>query len=334
MTPEQIEELGPAFADYLRQFLFCCDYTQTFDLLGVYCRGLLSDLPRKTCEPIALQAGVAVRTLQEFLRDHLWSFERVRDLLQRHVAAALAALPGDDLGTVGLHDETGTVKDGRHTPGVQRQHCGEVGKLENCLVTVHTGLARGRYKVLFDADLFLPQSWDADRDRCRQARIPDDVRYRPKWQVALGQLDRARANGLTFDWFTFDEGYGDKPGYLQGLGERQVRYVGEVPRSFRCFGRRPRPGLTTWCGTARSSTGSPGGSCAWPGRRWATRSGRSRRRGCGCPGAGGRPTGCCGRGTRGRGRRSTSCPARRRTSRSSASCARASAAGTWSIASG
>jgi SRSO17 transposase len=242
MTPEQIEELGPAFADYLQQFLFCCDYTQTFDLLGVYCRGLLSDLERKTCEPIALRAGVAVRTLQEFLRDHRWSFARVRDLLQRHVAATLARLPGDDLGTVGLHDETGTVKSGRHTPGVQRQHCGEVGKLENCIVTVHTGLAKGRYKTLFDADLFLPQSWDQDRDRCRRARIPDDVRYRPKWQLALGQLDRARANGLAFDWFTFDEGYGDKPGYLQGLDERHLRYVGEVPKSFRCFGRRPRPG--------------------------------------------------------------------------------------------
>ena len=242
MTPEQIEELGPAFADYLRQFLFCCDYTQTFDLLGVYCRGLLSDLDRKTCEPIALAAGVAVRTLQEFLRDHRWSFERTRDRLQQHVAATLAGLPGDDLGTVGLHDETGTVKDGRQTPGVHRQYCGEVGKLENCVVTVHTGLARGRYKTLFDADLFLPESWDQDRDRCRRARIPDGVRYRPKWQIALGQLDRALANGIRFDWFTFDEGYGDKPGYLRGLDERQVRFAGEVPKSFRCFGAAPRPG--------------------------------------------------------------------------------------------
>jgi SRSO17 transposase len=242
MTPAQIEELGPAFADYLRPFLFCCDYTQTFDLLGVYCRGLLSDLPRKTCAPIALQAGVAVRTLQEFLKDHRWSFAQVRDLLQRHVADALAGLPDDDLGTIGLHDETGTVKDGTHTPGVQRQYCGEVGKIENCIVTVHTGLAKGPYKTLCDADLFLPQSWDQDRDRCRQAGIPDDVVYRPKWQIALEQLDRALAHGIAFDWFTFDEGYGDKPGYLQGLEQRHLRYVGEVPKSFRCFGRRPRPG--------------------------------------------------------------------------------------------
>src|SRR5438128_4959347 len=119
MTPEQIEALGPAFAAYLRQFLFCCDYTQTFDLLGVYCRGLLSDLDRKTCEPIALAAGVAVRTLQEFLRDHRWSFAEARTQLQQHVAATLGALPSDDLGTIGLHDETGTVKAGSHTPGVQ-----------------------------------------------------------------------------------------------------------------------------------------------------------------------------------------------------------------------
>src|SRR3954471_21924830 len=89
MTPEQVEALGPAFADYLQQFLFCCGYTQTFDLLNVYCRGLLSDLKRKTCEPIALASGTAVRTLQEFLKDHLWSFPQVRDTLQRHVAATL-----------------------------------------------------------------------------------------------------------------------------------------------------------------------------------------------------------------------------------------------------
>ena len=242
MTPEQIEGLGPAFADYLRQFLFCCRHTASFDLLAVYCRGLLSDLPRKTCEPIALYAGVAVRTLQEFLKDHRWSFEEARTQLQQHVAATLPVLPADDLGTVGLVDETGTRKKGKHSPGVQRQHCGEAGKLDNCIVTVHTGLARGRYKTLFDAELFLPESWDADRGRCAAADIPDDVAYRPKWQIALEQFDRAVANGVRFDWYTFDEGSGDKPGFLQGLDARRQRYAGEVPRSFRCFARPPAAG--------------------------------------------------------------------------------------------
>jgi SRSO17 transposase len=242
MTPEQIEELGPAFADYLQPFLFCCGYTQTFDLLGVYCRGLLSDLPRKTCEPLALYAGVAVRTVQEFLHDHRWSFTEVRDLLQQHVASAVADLPGDALGTLGIVNETGTVKKGTQTPGVQRQWCGEVGKQENCRVTVHLGVARGRYKTRVDADLFLPESWDQDRDRCRAAGIPDDLVYRPKWQLALGQLDRARGHGIALDWLTFDETYGGKPGFLKGLDDRRLRYVGEVPKSFRCSRQGPRPG--------------------------------------------------------------------------------------------
>src|SRR5262249_56172128 len=108
MTPEQIEALGPAFAAYLQPFLFCCDYTQTFHLLGVYCRGLLADLPRKSAEPIALAAATAARTLQEFLKDHASSYRQPRTPLQEHVAATLGALPADDLGTVGVIDETGT----------------------------------------------------------------------------------------------------------------------------------------------------------------------------------------------------------------------------------
>jgi SRSO17 transposase len=183
MTPEQIEALGPAFTDYLRQYLFCCEYTQTFDLLNVYCRGLLSDLPRKSAEPIALASGTAVRTLQEFLKDHAWSYRLARDTLQEHVAATLAHVPGDDLGTVGVVDETATAKKGPQTPGVQRQGCGGRGKADNGVVTVHLGVARGRYKTLVDGEPLLPQSWDHDRDRCREAGIPDDVRYRPNTQT-------------------------------------------------------------------------------------------------------------------------------------------------------
>src|SRR5215510_5488175 len=94
MTEHQLEDLGPALADFLDRFLFCCGYTQTFAHLGVYCRGLLSNLERKTAEPIALAAGIPVRTLQEFLRDHDWDQDQCRDLLQQHVAASLPDLPG------------------------------------------------------------------------------------------------------------------------------------------------------------------------------------------------------------------------------------------------
>jgi SRSO17 transposase len=229
-------------ADFLDQFLFCCGYTQTFALLGVYCRGLLSDLPRKSVEPIACAAGTAVRTLQEFLRDHGWDHDQIRDLMQAHVATQLRQQPDDGLGTVGLLDESGHPKKGSKTPGVQRQWCGRLGKRENCIVTVHLGVCHGRYKTLLDADLFLPESWSDDRPRCRAAGIPDEVVYRPKWRIALEQFDRARTHDLTFSWLTFDEEYGKVPAFLAALVQRQQRFVGEVPKNFSCCLQPPPPG--------------------------------------------------------------------------------------------
>ena len=240
MTPEQVAVLGPAFAAYLREFEDCFVQERTREHLRTYCRGLLSDLPRKSVEPIALAAGTAVRTLQEFLRDHTWDHERLRDRLQQRVAWRLPA-PSDDLGCVGVIDETSQVKKGAKTPGVQRQWCGAVGKLENCIVTVHLAVACGRFKTLLDAELFLPKAWSADRVRCREAGIPDAVVYRPKWCIALEQLDRSRANGLALDWLTFDEGYGGKPAFLAALDAWPgLYYVGEVPRNFRCLTQRPK----------------------------------------------------------------------------------------------
>jgi SRSO17 transposase len=251
MTPEQVAAVGPAFAGYLREFEDCFVDERTRDHLHTYCRGLLSDLPRKSVEPIALAAGTAVRTLQEFLRDHVWHQARMRDQLQQRLAQRPAPASADDLGCVGLIDETSQAKKGTKTPGVQRQWCGALGKKENCIVTVHLGIVWGQFKTLLDADLFLPQAWSQDRARCREAGIPDDVVYRPKWRIALEQLNRAQANGLHLDWLTFDEHYGSKPGFLADLdGRPSLYYVGEVPRNFRCLTQRPkgRPPKGGWKG--------------------------------------------------------------------------------------
>ena len=180
MTEQQLRALGPALADYLERFLFCCDYTQTFRHLSTYCHGLLSPLERKTCEPIALAAGVPVRTLQLFLTQHGWDQDQARHLLQRHTAALLGSLPDDGTGTVGLIDESGHVKKGTKTPGVQRQYCGTTGKTDNCSVTVHLGLADADFHALLDGELYLPESWAQDPARCKAARIPEDMTFRPK----------------------------------------------------------------------------------------------------------------------------------------------------------
>jgi SRSO17 transposase len=186
MTEEQLDSLGSALDAFLRPYLFCCGYTQTFSHLHTYCRGLLADLKRKTAEPIALAAGCAVRTLQEFLRDHQWEHPQARQYLQRPVGTTLPNLPADGLGNVGLIDETSAVKSGTKTPGVQRQYLGCVGKVDNGMVTVHLGVCQGPYKTLIDAELYLPEDWAKDRERCKQAGLPEDMPYRPKWRIALG----------------------------------------------------------------------------------------------------------------------------------------------------
>jgi SRSO17 transposase len=235
VTEEELDGLGSALDDFLRPYLYCCGYTQTFGHLHTYCRGLLSDLKRKTAEPIALASGCAVRTLQEFLRDHLWRHSQVREQLHRDVGVKLTSLPDDGLGNVGLIDETSALKSGDKTPGVQRQYLGCVGKIDNGIVTVHLGVCKGRYKTLIDAELFLPKDWAADRERCTAAGIPEDMDYRPKWQIALEEVDRAKANGVRLDWLTFDEGYGKTPEFLCALDERNLLFVGEVPKSLSCL---------------------------------------------------------------------------------------------------
>ena len=223
MTEEELDGLGSALDDFLQPYLYCCGYTQTFGHLHTYCRGLLSDLKRKSVEPIALAAGCAVRTLQEFLRDHHWQHTQLREQLQRAVGTELAGLPDDGLGNVGLIDETSALKSGTKTPGVQRQYLGCVGKLDNGIVTVHLGVCKGRYKTLIDAELFLPEDWAKDRARCQAAGIPEDMEYRPKSKIALEELDRAQANNVKLDWLTFDEGHGKAPEFLCGLDELQCR---------------------------------------------------------------------------------------------------------------
>ena len=141
--------------------------------------------------------------------------------------------------SIGVLDETGHPKKGNKTPGVQRQWCGNTGKQDNCVVTVHLGYAAGDFRCLLDGELFLPQSWADDRDRCRGARIPDEMTHRPKWQIGLELYDRAVANGVRFEWLIFDEAYGQVPAFLFELDQRGQRYVAEVSRCFTGWLRKP-----------------------------------------------------------------------------------------------
>ena len=97
------------------------------------------------------------------------------------------------------------------------------------LTRVYLAYATPEFHCLLDGDLFLPKSWSEDRGRCRAAGIPDDVEHRPKWEIALELHERAQANGVTFGWIGFDEGYGRIPEFLEQLSTREQLYVGDYP---------------------------------------------------------------------------------------------------------
>lgn len=235
MDADQIRSLKPQLRKYLKVFGSCFRRQDTRRHLKTYVEGQMSNLSRKSVEPMAIAARVPPRTLQQFLDSLVWEQEQMIDTLQQVVAR--------DHGSprsIGLIDETACPKKGKQTPGVQRQWCGATGKVDNCLVTVHLGYAVDDFHCLLGSELFLPESWSEDRPRCRRADIPDSMSYRPKWRVALELLDRARANGVTFGYLVFDEGYGGKPEFLRELQARGQRYVAEAPRSFHGWLTAPR----------------------------------------------------------------------------------------------
>lgn len=253
MTTEQVQAIGPEFTAFLRPFERFFEQPETVRHFRNYTRGLLTDLPRKTAEPLAMYAGTPPRSLQQFLKACLWDHNGLVDGVQQALREAVLELPPDPVGTVGLLDETSALKQGTKTPGVQRQYLGCVGKVANGIVTVHLAVARGRFKALLDSKLYLPQSWEDDRQRCRKADIPDTVRYRSKWEIGLELLARAESNRWKFDWLTFDEWYGGKPMFLRILDLASQRYVGEVPKSFSC-----RPGRSLTAMSAEAVFSRPG----------------------------------------------------------------------------
>jgi SRSO17 transposase len=229
MTIDQILSLGPQLADFLGEFDDCFARSEPRGHLASYVKGQLSDLPRKSVQPIADFTDTPRRTLQEFLDWSPWDRGLVRDRVQQLVVRDHA-----DPQAIGIIDDSGHPKSGNKTACVQRQWCGNTGKTDNCVVSVHLSYASfdTRFRTMLDSDLFLPEhGWD-DPERRKQAAIPDDVVYRPKYDIALDQVRHALANGVSFAWLTFDEWYATASKFLAGLEALQQRYVAEVRRSF------------------------------------------------------------------------------------------------------
>ena len=243
MDATEISGLESELVDFLGEFDDCFGRSEPREHLATYVRGQCSDLPRKSLEPIALAGGVPPRTLQRFLELVEWDEIRLRDKQQQIVAR-----DHTDRDAIGILDESGNPKKGKHTAAVKRQWCGNTGKVDNCVVSVHTGYVSGDFQCLLDSDVYLPQEWADDLPRRRAVHIPDDVVFRTKQEIALEQIRRCLGNGIRVAAWTFDEFYGRDGGFLNGLDALGQSYVAEVPGNFTGWVRVPRVLLrpTAW----------------------------------------------------------------------------------------
>jgi SRSO17 transposase len=186
-----------------------------------YLRGLLSPVERKNGWQLAEQAGEATPDgMQHLLARADWDADRVRDDLRTYVVEHLG-----DQQAVLVVDETGFLKKGTQSVGVQRQYSGTAGRIENCQIGVFLAYASPQGRTFLDRELYLPKEWAADRERRQEAAVPASVAFQTKPQLARAMLERALAAGVPFTWVTGDEIYGGDRRLRLWLEERQVPHV-------------------------------------------------------------------------------------------------------------
>jgi SRSO17 transposase len=217
-----------------------------------YLRGLLSRADRTSVEPIALEERTNVRTLQHFVGQARWRDERVIQEHQRHVAETLGRKDG-----VLVLDGSGFPKQGKHSVGVARQWCGNLGKEDNCQVGIFLAYASEKGHTLLDRRLYLPRSWAEDRDRRIECHVPDIVSFKTNWELGWEMYLEARRQGVPHGWVTGDEDFGKVHALADHLHTYGQAYVFEVATNCSVYDETPR-----FRKAFRNPMGRPGGKPA------------------------------------------------------------------------
>jgi SRSO17 transposase len=218
----------PELQDFLGSFRVRFRRPEGGEALERYMTGLLTELPNKNCDTMAQAVpGTSAQRLQEFLTNMQWDEEDLnRQRVQKMVAEATL---GDG---VLVLDDTGFPKQGKASVGVARQYSGTLGKVGNCQIAVTCCYTDFQAMWPVAVQLYLPQTWAEDRERRDHARVPDEVTFRTKPEIAVALLDQARAWGVPHRCVVADAGYGDNPHFLAALEARQERYVMGVCADF------------------------------------------------------------------------------------------------------
>jgi SRSO17 transposase len=219
---EVVTSLGGYLTDFLQRYLPVFYREEQRELAVVVVEGKLSGLERKTCEPIATQANLHRKPLQNFVGAGKWNDEAVMAEIRQHVAEELAEPTG-----ALICDGSSFVKKGTDSCGVARQWCGRLGKIENCQVGVFLSYAGQDGHAPLDRRLYLSEDWAADDLRRQCCHVPEDVVFQEKWRMALDQIARCRE--LPHAWVLADDEFGRVTGFRQQLRRWGERYLLDVP---------------------------------------------------------------------------------------------------------
>lgn len=202
---------------------------------ALYAAGLLGEGERKSVEPMAARAcgspkevEAMHRKLLRFVNESMWQDRPIRVYAAKY---ALVEMQRHGPVESWILDDTGFLKQGKLSPCVQRQYTGSAGKVTNCQVAVSLTLATAHAHLPVDMELYMPETWADDRPRRLEAKVPDDVVYRPKWTIAIEMIEAARAAGLPPGLVLADSDYGNKTAFRDELDELGLQYAVAVQKT-------------------------------------------------------------------------------------------------------
>jgi SRSO17 transposase len=229
-SPDELPELKAFLGSFQVRFR----RPEGAEALERYTTGLLTEQPNKNCDTIAqVVPGTSEQRLQEFLTNMQWDEE---DLNRQRVQKMVAETTLGD-GVLVL-DDTGFPKQGKASVGVARQYSGTLGKVGNCQIAVTCCYSDPQVTWPVAVRLYLPKAWAEEPERRRKARVPAELSFQTKPELALALLDQARAWGVPHRCVVADADYGDNPNFLAGLEARRERYVVGVRADFRVGDKR------------------------------------------------------------------------------------------------
>jgi len=265
LTPEQILELGERLEPFLQRYFPLFKRREQRLNAQLILEGKLSNLSRKTSEPIANLAHVRGENLQDFIGSSPWKDRAVLDGLRQHVIEVW----GDAKGVL-VGDGSGFPKKGEHSCGVKRQWCGRLGKIDNCQVGVFLGYVCRHGHTLLDHRLFLPSEWAEDDARRTECHVPKEITYKEIWEIQLEQIDANK--DVPHAWVVCDSECGRVNAFRAGLRQRGERYVVDVREDLRLRDLRAAPpgrqGTKGRCPSVPPQTDALAWAAAQPASAW------------------------------------------------------------------